>query len=108
MSFARIGEVDIVPPFEHSENICEVGQYFASAYIMGMMVRYYPTHWVALSRTENGDAVYPLMLKLVKQIEYYFPRIALDHLDFPYDFEIEQVKKLIAEDKLDEDKNLKE
>ncbi|MVN76446.1 hypothetical protein GO988_08925 [Hymenobacter sp. HMF4947] len=86
-SFSEIGHINIVDYLPNCESLCDIGQFYMAAYILGMMSRYFPTTWISLGRTEKGDVIYPFILKLIKYIQRYFPKIVLDHLDAPYDFE---------------------
>jgi hypothetical protein len=87
-SFSEIGHINIVDYLPNYESLCDIGQFYMAAYIVGMMSRYFPTTWISLGRTEKGDVVYPFILKLIKYVQRYFPKIVLDHLDAPYDFEL--------------------
>lgn len=84
---SQIGNVNLVSYLPNSTHLCDIGQFFMAAYVIGMMSRYFPTTWISLGRTEKGDVVYPFLLKMIKYIEKYFPQVVLDHLDAPYDFE---------------------
>jgi hypothetical protein len=90
-SWAGMGDIHMVQFFQSCDPICDIGQAYLAAYVMGMMSRYFPTAWISLGRTEKGDAVYPFILKLIKHIESHFPQMVLDHLDGPYKFETKAV-----------------
>ena len=53
---------------------------FALSYILGMLVRYYPTQWTALVHGQSADAALPTLSAAVDFIESEFPQVTLDFL----------------------------
>ena len=85
--FAGIGAVVLYGPLASGLYLTPLATCFVSAYILGMLARYFPTVWISLGRSEKGDAVYPLVTRLMDWIEESFPLMVVDILRGPYDFE---------------------
>ncbi len=51
---------------------------FIASYILGMLVRYYPSRWMSLLRNDKGDAAQPLIMAAINGIEAEFP-LLLSH-----------------------------
>ncbi len=60
---------------------------FMVSYILGMLCRYFPTSWIGIARLERGDAVYPLVIRLLDWILETYPAMIVDILRGPYEFE---------------------
>ena len=60
---------------------------FIASYILGMLCRYFPTSWISIARSERGDAVYPLVIRLLDWIQDKYPAMIVDILRGPYEFE---------------------
>ena len=43
------------------------------SYILGMMVRYYPTHWMTLIQGGKGDRMWPTINRAQQSVEDSFP-----------------------------------
>lgn len=82
-----IGDVYVVQPPDSSTRLNEVSAHYAASYVLGMLARYFPATWISLGRVERGDAVFPLINHLLDIIQTQYPRIILDYLNGPYDFE---------------------
>lgn len=53
---------------------------FLLAYMLGMLVRYYPAQWTALVRGQIDDAALPTIASAIEYIEIEFPQLILDFL----------------------------
>lgn len=74
------GLVRLVAPLENGVTLASLSIYFLVSYIMGMLVRYYPTHWHALVTHQKGDLLYPLLREAVNVVDRSFPRRLLQEL----------------------------
>lgn len=59
--------------FPDGDRFSELLRTYLLAYILGMLVRYFPSRWIALQRNERGDAAQPLVQEIVRAIERDFP-----------------------------------
>lgn len=85
--FGTIGQVHLVPAIRGSIELNDLSSYFAASFILGMLVRYEPATWVALTRQEKGDAAFPLVNRLIALIQDMYPRLVFEFLQGPYEFE---------------------
>ncbi len=54
---------------------------FLVSYATGMLVRYHPTTWQAMSGLRAGDYAFPLLKAAVSLVERRFPLEVLDQLE---------------------------
>jgi hypothetical protein len=48
---------------------------FVISYFLGMLVRYFPSRWMALLRNDDGDASLPLLREAMRYVEDGFPKL---------------------------------
>ena len=60
---------------------------YMASYVLGMLCRYFPTTWISIARSDKGDAVYPLVTRLLDWIQDRYPSMIVDILRGPYNFE---------------------
>tara|TARA_R110000868_G_C10837337_1_gene759789 strand:+ start:140 stop:1156 length:1017 start_codon:yes stop_codon:yes gene_type:complete len=84
---AGIGEIVLTKAIDKNILLNTLSQFYALSFFLGMLSRYYPSDWISISRTEKGDAIYPLFIKAIDLIEKYFPLTVLEFLQGPYEFE---------------------
>ena len=58
--------------FPNGDKLTEFMKLYLISYILGMLVRYYPSIWTALLRNEKGDFAQPLLVDAVEAIEKDF------------------------------------
>lgn len=56
---------------------------FVTSYALGMLVRYYPSHWVAMLQSRANDAAMPSLLAALQHVENEFPRFVAEFLEPP-------------------------
>jgi len=83
-----IGEACVVPVLKDDIGLNLISGMFMLSYVFGMMARYYPTTWISLMRGGEGDKVYPFIYKTLHFIDEKYPKVVLDFLHSPYEFEI--------------------
>jgi len=65
----------ILEDFPNGDRLSELLRTFLLSYFLGMLVRYFPSKWIALLRNEKGDAAQPVLIAAVNAIEKDFPRL---------------------------------
>ena len=55
------------------------------SYALGMLVRYYPTHWIALINGGQGDALWPTISRAQHYAESVFPEMVAAYVAFVMD-----------------------
>ena len=62
----------VIMDFPNGDKLTEFIKHFLISYVLGMLVRYYPSIWTALLRNEKGDFAQPLLVDAVEAIESDF------------------------------------
>ena len=79
--FGAIPRLYITEPFSSSSRYSQLCITYLVAYVLGMLVRYYPTHWMALIRGEQGDAIWPTIYRANQLVEESYPELVAEMLD---------------------------
>lgn len=70
----------LIVPWPNGGYVSPLLRCFLASYFLGMLVRYYPSRWMAFIRNEKGDAVLPLLRETIDYVEQDYPRLALEAL----------------------------
>ncbi|SEC38493.1 YaaC family protein [Rhodobacter sp. 24-YEA-8] len=70
----------IVEAFPSGDRLSELLRSFLLSYMLGMLVRYHPSRWVALLRNEKGDAAQPCLKAVSRALADDFPRQIVEAL----------------------------
>lgn len=63
----------LVMPFDESVNLPPVAIHYLFAFVVGMLSRYFPQHWLALRSGQRGDRFYPLIREAIEIVARRFP-----------------------------------
>jgi hypothetical protein len=80
-NLAGIGDLYLAAGYPAGVRLGKLGQLFAIAYVLGMLVRYYPTIWMDLIHQRIGHAAIPTISKAIDILETLYPRIIVDFLE---------------------------
>lgn len=83
----NVGEACAIPVLKNDIGLNLISGMFMISYVFGMMARYYPTAWISLRKGEKGDKIYPFAFRIMEFIDNKFPKVVVDFLNAPYDFE---------------------
>lgn len=75
--FGTIPSLCIVEPFTESMRFSEIAIVFLMSYYLGMLVRYYPTHWISLIQGDNGDKYWPVLNRAQNYVLQVFPELSM-------------------------------
>ena len=82
--------MSIVENFGNGDRLSEFIKLYLMAYILGMLARYHPSHWMDVVRNQAQGADHHLLLHATKAVEENFPREFAGQLAFltddPYFF----------------------
>jgi hypothetical protein len=67
----------LVVPWPDGVEVSPLLKCYLVSYYLGMLVRYFPSRWMALIRRQKGDAVLPLLRSAMAHVEEDFPKLAL-------------------------------
>lgn len=87
----EIGNPCAIPVIHNDIGLNLVSGMFMISYVFGMLARYYPTAWISLRRGGKGDKIYPFAYRIMQFIDEKYPRVILDFLNAPYQFEREEI-----------------
>ena len=74
MLYQTNGDFDyIIQDFPNNDRLPRYVILYLYAYILGMLVRYFPTKWMSLVNGEKGDAARPLIYEVIDLIECDWP-----------------------------------
>lgn len=77
-TFGTIPSLHISEPFPANSHYSQLCITYMTSYILGMLVRYYPTHWMALSSGDKGDEWWPLINRSQQYVEHAFPELVIE------------------------------
>lgn len=70
----------VVEDFPNGDRLSELLRTFLLSYVIGMVVRYYPSKWMALLRNEKGDAAQPCLKAAINAIASDYPKLTVSAL----------------------------
>ena len=79
--FDTIPVLYIVEPFVNRTCFSELSLVFLLSYYLGMLVRYYPTHWCALVQGEKGDIYWTVLNRAQNYVENVYPELVIELLN---------------------------
>lgn len=77
-----IGDLYISSRYPGSSSLSKTSAAFALSYILGMLVRYYPTQWTALIKSQVSDDAVPTLMSSIDYIETRFPGFVKDFIEY--------------------------
>jgi hypothetical protein len=69
-------------PWPSSIYVSPLCRCYLTAYFLGMLVRYFPSRWMALIGSRKGDMSLPLLRAAIGYVEDEFPKLALNFLSW--------------------------
>ena len=79
--FGSIPSLYLATPFPSDVRLSQIAITFALSYVLGMLTRYFPTHWVAVQSGSKGDELWPMLFSAQRYVEQAFPELILEYLD---------------------------
>lgn len=76
--FGSIPSLHIAKPFQNDVRLSELGIAYMLSYFLGMLTRYFPTHWVALHSGSKGDGLWPTVSAAQSYVEAVFPEMIIE------------------------------
>jgi hypothetical protein len=77
----RMGRTFLLAPLANGLRLSSLSLLFITSYVMGMLVRYYPSQWLALLGRSKGDISYPLLKAAMTIVEHNFPELVLEEFE---------------------------
>ena len=79
--FDSIPLLFLTEPFPGGGRYSQLGITYMMAYVLGMLVRYYPTHWIALIQGDRGDSLWPTLNRAQHFVEQSYPELVTELLN---------------------------
>ena len=77
-NFGPIPDLFIAQPLENNSNYSQLCITYMVSYFLGMLVRYYPTHWMSLIQGDKGDALWPTINRAQQFVEISYPELVIE------------------------------
>ena len=78
-----IGTLVALRPMPGGLELSKLAMAFAASYALGMLVRYYPSHWGSMLQNVKHDGALPTLLAVLEHIEHDVPRMVAEFLERP-------------------------
>ncbi|MGA2401502.1 MAG: YaaC family protein [Syntrophobacteraceae bacterium] len=76
--FGSIPRLHISVPFPSGVCYSQLSITYMVSFILGMLVRYYPTHWISLIQGEKGDIWWPTINRAQQLVENSYPELVIE------------------------------
>jgi len=80
--FGSIPELHLCPPFSDGVRLSQIALTFILSFFLGMLTRYFPTHWIAVQSGAKGDAVWPTLFSAQRYVESAYPELLLEFINY--------------------------
>lgn len=71
----------ITEPFPGGARYSQLCVTYLVSYILGMLVRYYPTHWISLVQGSKGDSMWPTINLAQQLVEDSYPELVAELIE---------------------------
>ena len=79
--FGSIPVLFVAEPFSGGTRYSQLCITYMVSYILGMLVRYYPTHWIALLQGNRGDIMWPTFNRAQQLVEQSYPELVAEMIE---------------------------
>lgn len=79
--FEVIPSLYIVEDFDGDGPHSELGIVYMALYFLGMVCRYYPTHWISLIHGEIGDVYWPILNRAQHYVRETYPELVIEFIN---------------------------
>jgi YaaC-like Protein len=76
--FGSIPSLHLTEPFAKGARYSQLCVTYMVAYVLGMLVRYYPTHWMSLIQGDKGDTMWPTINRAQQFVEASYPELVTE------------------------------
>ncbi len=77
----RDGHTFLIGRIADDVRLAQLSRLYLVSYFMGMLVRYYPSHWLAMVTKRKGDLALPLLTAALRVVETRVPELILRELE---------------------------
>ena len=83
--FGSIPNLRLAVPFPGGARFSQLCITYVISYALGMLVRYYPTHWISLINGGKGDLLWPTINRAQQYVEAAYPELVAEYVNFAMD-----------------------
>ncbi len=76
--FGSIPSLFLAEPFSGGARYSQLCITYMVSFILGMLVRYYPTHWISLIQGDKGDSMWPTINRAQQLVEHSYPELVTE------------------------------
>ena len=76
--FGAIPTLFLAEPFPGGARYSQLCITYMVSYVLGMLVRYYPTHWISLIQGGKGDIIWPTVNRAQQLVEISYPELVAE------------------------------
>ena len=80
--FGSIPVLYIAEPLPSGTRYSQLCVTYMVAYVLGMLVRYYPTLWIALTQGGKGDVLWPTVNRAQQLVEITYPELVAEFIEY--------------------------
>lgn len=77
----NVGTLVAMTRFPEGMRLSKIATAFVISYALGMLVRYYPSHWMGMLHGHRHDAALPTLLAAMSQVVDDYPRFVVEFLE---------------------------
>ncbi len=79
----NVGSLVLMTKLPGNIELSKIATAFVVSYALGMLVRYYPSQWIAMLHNRQHTGALPSLLAALQHIEKEYPRFVLEFLEKP-------------------------
>lgn len=76
--FGSIPRLYLAVPLSNGVRYSQLLITYMLSYFLGMLARYFPTHWISLIQGEKGDALWPAINRAHHYVDYAYPELVFE------------------------------
>ena len=80
-TFGSIPQLYLAEPFLNGVRYSQLCTTYMVSYILGMLVRYYPTYWISLIQGAKGDRYWPTVNRAQQFVESSYPELVSEYVN---------------------------
>ena len=79
--FGTIPNLFLVAPMPNGNRYSQLCMTYIVAFVLGMLARYFPTHWVSIFQGDKGDALWPTLNQAHRVAAESFPELVAEMIE---------------------------
>ncbi|MEH2530170.1 hypothetical protein V1277_003456 [Bradyrhizobium sp. AZCC 1588] len=79
--FGSIPNLFLIAPMPSGNRYSQLCVTYMVGFVLGMLARYFPTHWVSVAQANKGDALWPTLNRAQRFVEETFPELVAEMIE---------------------------